>query len=158
LALLVVFAAVTSAVAQPAGGMAAEQYFVGTWACKATLAGGPALDISITFVMDSGILREWDEVRIPGVAVPYTISKSISYDARNNRWVQAQTGSDGSWNVSYAKPWTGNTQEWLGVAATDDKLSRNETTRTGANEFGFRNYTNPADAKPSLEGTCTRSK
>jgi hypothetical protein len=137
--------------------MAAMQYFVGAWDCKATLGTLP-LNISLKFVMDSGILREWDEVQIPGKAVPYTISKSISYDAKNDRWVQAQADSDGTWIVSYLKPWTGNTEEWLGQAASDGKLGRNETIRNGANDFAFKNYVNPVDTKPDLEGACTRAR
>jgi hypothetical protein len=150
-------ATVTAAAAQPAGGMAAMQYFVGTWACKATPVGAPALDVSVKFVMDSGILREWDEMRIPGTAAPYTISKSISYDAKNGRWVQVQAESDGAWIVSYLKPWAGNTEEWLDEAASDGKLGRNETIRTGANEFGFKGYANPSDTRANVEGTCMRS-
>jgi hypothetical protein len=133
------------------------QYFVGTWACKATPVGAPSLDVSIKFEMAAGVLREWDEVRIPGMAVPFTISKSISYDAKNGRWVQAQADSGGVWVVSHLKPWSGNTEEWLVVAASEGKLGRNETIRTSADAFGFRNYADPADTKPIMDGTCTRS-
>ncbi len=107
--------------------------------------------------MNTGILREWDEMRFPGNAVPYTISKAISYDAKNSRWIQVQADSDGAWVVSYLKPWNGKTEEWLDQAASDGKLGRNETIRTSTNEFGFRGYANKVDTKPDLEGTCTRS-
>ena len=157
LATLLSFVSITPAAAQSASGMDAMKYFVGTWTCKGAMAAGPTLDITLKFVMDSGILREWDEVRIPGTAAPYTISKSIAYDAKNGRWVQVQGDVDGTWIVSYLKPWTGNTEEWLGQASFDGKLGRNETIRTSANEFGFKNYANPEATKPDLDGTCTRS-
>lgn len=156
-AMLIFCAAVTGAVAQPPRGMAAMQYFVGTWACKATPVGLPELDVSVRFVMDSGILREWDEIQLPSQPVPYTISKSISYDATKERWVQVQLDSKGVWIISNLKPWTGNTEEWLDEASSDGKLGRNETIRTSANEFSFRAYANPTNVKPDLEGTCTRS-
>lgn len=157
LAMLLSFGSMTAVTAQSASGMDAMKYFVGTWTCKGAMAAGPTLDITLKFVMDSGILREWDEVRIPGTAAPYAISKSIVYDAKNSRWVQVQGDVDGTWIVSYLKPWTGKTEEWLGQASFDGKLGRDETIRTGANEFGFKNYANPADTKPDLDGTCTRS-
>lgn len=156
-AMLIVGALGTGAAAQPTGGMAAMQYFVGTWACKVTPIGGGSLDVSLKFVMDSGILREWDEVRVPGRPTPYTISKSISFDARNGRWVQTQVDGEGAWIVSYLKPWTGNTEAWLDEAAFGGKLGRDETIRTNANTFGFRRYANPANKKPDLEGICTRT-
>jgi len=157
-AMLVFGALATGAVAPlPPTGMEAMTYFVGTWTCKATPAGIPALDVSVKFTMDSGILREWDEVWLPGQSVPITISKSISYDARNGRWVQVQVDREGAWIVSTLKPWTGNTEEWLDEASSDGKLGRTETIRTSANEFGFRGYSNPANTKPQLDGTCKRS-
>jgi len=145
-----------TAAADPTG-MAAMQYFVGTWSCNGGPVGTPPLHISVTFVMNSGILREWDEMRIPGQASPYTISKSISYDVKNERWVQMQVDSDGAWIVSYLKPWTGNTEEWMDQAAYNAKLRRNETIRTSANAFAFSGYANAADTKPDFRGTCTRS-
>jgi hypothetical protein len=137
--------------------MDAMQYFVGTWACKVTPAGVPPLNVSVGFVMGSGILREWDEIHVPGERAQYTISKSISFDSKNGRWVQAQADNNGAWIVSYLKPWTGNTEEWLDEAASNGKLGRNETIRTGADEFAFKGYVNPSDTKPNLEGRCTRT-
>src|SRR3954454_3645654 len=76
--LVMLAAAVTPTMAQSERGMAAEQYFVGSWACKATTLGSiPIFDIAITFTMEAGLLRELDEVRIAGMAAPYTIHKSI---------------------------------------------------------------------------------
>lgn len=155
-AIIIAVIAEPIAAAESPSGMHAMHYFVGAWACKATPAGVPTLNVSVNFVMNSGILREWDEMQIPGRPVPYTISKSISYDSKNDRWVQAQADSNGAWIVSQLKPWTGNTEEWLDEAASNGELGRSETIRTGANDFGFRAYANPSDSKPSLEGTCTR--
>ena len=160
LPMIVALAAVPAAAAQSPreapSGMETMNYFVGAWACKAMPVGMPALDVSVNFVMDSGILREWDEMRIPGRSAPYTISKSIAYDSTNDRWVQAQADSNGGWIVSHLKPRVGNTEEWLDQAASSSKLGRNETIRIDANQFGFRGYAKPADAKPNLEGSCTR--
>ena len=134
------------------------QYFVGTWACKVTPKGGPTLDVTVKFEMEAGILREWDDVQIPGAGGRYTISKSISYDAKNGRWVQAQNDRNGAWVASYLKPWKENTEEWLDVAASDSKLGKHETVRVSANVFAFGDYAIPSDPKPNTQGMCTRSR
>lgn len=136
--------------------MNAMSYFVGTWTCQATPVGMSALDVTVEFVRKGDILREWDEVLIPGAATPYTVSKSITWDAKNMRWVQVQGDSDGAWVVSYLKPWTGITEEWLDQASSGGKLGREETIRTASDRFSFKNYAKPADSKPTLVGTCTR--
>ena len=80
-------------------------------------------------------MREWDAVQIPDQTTPYSISKSIVWDAKNGRWVQTQADNLGQWRVSYLKPWTGNTEEWLDQSSSDGKLGRDETVRTGRKRF-----------------------
>jgi hypothetical protein len=144
--------------AQMPSGMAAEQYFLGTWACTAGPVKNSTLyKIKITFASDSEIMREWDAVEIPGQTAPYSISKSIAWDAKNRRWVQTQVDNQGQWRVSYLKPWVGNTEEWLDQSSSDGKLGRDETVRTGAEEFAFSSYTSPSDATASMVGNCVRS-
>ncbi len=133
------------------------QYFVGTWACVAGPVGMAPYAATATFAIDSGIMRESDVVQIPHRAAPYTVSKSISYDAKNVRWVQTQLDDEGAWSVSYLKPWTGKNEEWLDQSSSDGRLGRNETVRTGANDFAFYGYAAPADTKPDFAGKCTRS-
>jgi hypothetical protein len=94
---------------------------------------------------------------IPGQTALYSISKSIAWDAKNSRWVQTQVDNQGQCRVSYLKPWTGNTEEWLDHSSSDGKLGRDETVRTGANEFGFCSYASPSDATASMVGKCLRS-
>jgi hypothetical protein len=83
---------------------------------------------------------------IPGQTALYSISKSIAWDAKNSRWVQTQVDNQGQWRVSYLKP-----------SSSDGKLGRDETVRTGANEFGFCSYASPSDATASMVGKCMRS-
>jgi len=84
----------------------------------------------VAFVIDSESMREWDAAQVQGQTNQYSISKSFVYDARNNRWVQTQVDDQGLWHVSYLKPWTGNTEEWLDQSGFDGKLGRDETART----------------------------
>ena len=105
-------------------------YFVGTWSCSAGTVKNPTLyKIKVTFEADSEIMREWDAVEIPGQTTPYSISKSIVWDAKNGRWVQTQVDNIGQWRVSYLMPWAGNTEAWLDRSSSDGKPDRDETVR-----------------------------
>jgi len=135
------------------------RYFVGTWARSAGTAKNQALyKIKISFEADTEIMREWDAVEIPGQTVPYSISKSIVWDAKNVRWVQTQVDNVGQWRVSYLKPWTGNTEEWLDQSSSDGKLGRDETVRTGVNDFAFNSYAVPSDQTATIVGKCLSSR
>jgi hypothetical protein len=102
---LLLLVCVGPAEAQTPSGMSAMHYFVDTWTCAAGTVKNPTLyKIAITFEADSEIMREWDAVQIPGQTAPYSISKSIVWDAKNGRWVQTQVDNMGQWRVSYLKP------------------------------------------------------
>jgi hypothetical protein len=155
---IVAFACGSAAGAQTPGGMQAMQYFVGTWECSGGPVGVSPFNMTVTFdKIDSGIMRERDTVHIPGQTSPYTASKSVTYDAKNDRWVQTQLDDQGAWTVSYLKPWTGDTEEWVDQATSEGKPGRSETVRTNATSFAFYGYANPADTKPDFAGKCTRT-
>jgi hypothetical protein len=159
LALAFALTCAAAAGAQTAGGMDAMQYFAGNWTCSAGPSEDPSrYKLALAFAMDSGIMREWDTVEIPGQSAPYTISKSISYDADNKRWVQTLLDAHGQWRVSYLNPWTGSREEWLDQYASAATLGRDETERIDAQNFAFRRYASSTDMKPVLEGRCTRSE
>jgi hypothetical protein len=155
-ALAVVFAA--PAIAQSTGGMAAMQYYVGTWSCQAGPVGSPPSNATATFTIDSGLMREWVVVPPQGkMTAPYVLSIATTYDAKNGRYVQTLTDNLGGWSVSSAMPWTGNTEQWADQSTNDGKLGRAQTVRTDQNSFTFTGYHPPTATKPDFAGTCSRS-
>jgi hypothetical protein len=154
-----VAAAVTPAGAQTPGGMAAMQYYVGAWACTAGGAPGEApSNATATYVIENGILR--DSVVVPPqgkMTAPYQLTILTTFDAKNNRYVQTQLDNQPSWSVSFAKPFTGNTEEWVDNVTADGKLGHVEVVRTDQNTFTIDGYSTMSQAKPDFNVTCHRS-
>jgi hypothetical protein len=153
-----VAAAVTPAGAQTPGGMAAMQYYVGTWACTGGGAGEPPSNATATYTIENGIMR--DSVVVPPqgkVTAPYQLNIVTAFDAKNNRYVQTQVDTQASWSVSFAKPFTGNTEEWVDNVTYDGKLGHVEVVRTDQNAFTIAGYSTMSQAKPDFNVTCHRS-
>lgn len=156
LALAVVLGVTASA--QAASGSAALQYYVGTWSCEAGSIGRPPSKATATFTLDGGLLRQSVEVAPQGkMTKPYMLSIATSYDAKAGRFVETGMDNNGGWWVSFAPPWSGNTEQWTDHANADNKLGRGETVRTNQNTFSFTNYPSVTATKPVFKGTCTRS-
>lgn len=155
---VVVVAFAAPAGAQSAAGMGAMRYYVGTWSCVAGPIGRPPVKATATYSLDSGILREWVAVPVQGkMKKPYTISFAITYEAKHRRYVQATLDNDASWSISYAKPWTGNTEQWMDQSNDQGKPARSQTIRTNANSFAFTGYPTLTATKPNFTGMCHRS-
>jgi hypothetical protein len=141
-----------------ASGTAALQYYVGTWSCQAGAVGQPASKATATYTLDSGLLHESVNVPAQGKMMkPYTISIATSYDAKKGRYVQTATDNTGAWWVSFAQPWTGNTENWTDQANSENKLGHGQTVRTNQNSFSFAGYPAVSATKPDFKGTCNRS-
>jgi hypothetical protein len=146
------------ALAQGTAGMGAMQYYVGTWSCQAGPVGQPSSNATTTFTLDSGVLRQWVLVPAQGkMTNPYVLSIVTTYDAKNGRYVEATLDNQAQWSISFAKPWTGNTEEWTDNATSTGKLGRGETIRTDNNTFSFSGYDTMTSTTASFKGTCTRS-
>ena len=146
------------AAAQPATGMAAMQYYVGTWSCQAGPPGSPPSTATATFTLDSGVLHEWVLVPPQGkMTTPYALSIATAYDQKNARYVQTEVDSLSDWSVSYATPWTGNTEQWTDQATHDNKPGHSQTVRTNQNSFSFTAYPTPSSMQVVFQGTCNRS-
>jgi hypothetical protein len=155
-ALALVFA--TPAAAQATTGTASLQYYVGTWSCQAGSVGQPPSKATATYTLDSGVLREWVDVPAQGkMTKPYMLSIATTYDAKKGRYVQTGLDNMGGWWVSYATPWTGNTEQWADHANSDNKLGHGQTVRTNQNTFSFSDYPTLTATKPNFKGSCTRS-
>jgi hypothetical protein len=103
-------------------------------------------------------LHEWVEVPPQGkMATPYLNSIATSYDAKKRHYVQTGTDNEGFWWVSYAEPWTGNTEHWTNHASSDDNIRRYTWVRTNRNTFSFTEYPSLTATKPDFRGTCIRS-
>jgi hypothetical protein len=139
-------------------GMGPEQYYVGSWSCMAGPVGKPPSKATATFTLDSGVLRQWVLVPAQGkMKTAYVIEIATTYDAKNQRFVQTGLGNDGGWWVDFAKPWTGNTEEWVDHANSVTPLGHSQTIRTSQNRFDFTSYPTVTSMKANFKGYCTRS-
>jgi len=146
----------------PAGaqsaGMTAMQYYVGSWTCTGGPIGQKPVTANVTYTIDNGVMREWVMVAAQGkMKKPYVLSNATTYDTKNGRFVQAGVDSDAAWWVSYAKPWSGNSEVWMDHANSTGKLGRGEVSRTDHNDFTFNGYPSASAAKPNFRVTCKRS-
>jgi hypothetical protein len=143
--------------AQSMPGAGALQYYVGTWACEAGTVGKPASKATATYTLDSGVLRQWVVVPPTGkMKSEYALQLSTSYDPKNKRYVQAEVDNQGNWSIDYAKPWTGNTEQWMDHASSTTPGHSN-TVRTDQNHFSFEADPSMTATKPTFKGSCTRS-
>lgn len=158
--LLVLFALIAAAVvpagAQTPGGMAAMQYYVGRWACAA--AGEPDSNATATYAMENGVMH--DSVVVPPqgkMTAAYQLAIVTTFDAKNNRYVQTSLDNQGMWAVSFAKPFTGNAEEWTDNVTYNGKLGHVEVVRADQNTFSISGYSTMSQTKPDYTVTCHRS-
>ncbi len=110
------------------------------------------------YTLNSGLLREWVNVPRQGkMTKPYLNSIATSYDATNGRYVQTGMDNEGFWWVSFAEPWSGNTEHWTNHASSDNIVRRYEWVRTNRDTFSFTEYPSRTATKPDFAGTCVRS-
>lgn len=144
-------------VATRSAGMTDMQYYVGTWNCQAGEPGKAPSHATATYTLDGGVLRQWVSVPVQtGMKRAYYFSSATTYDAKKTMYVQANLDSDSAWSIGYAKPWTGNTEQWADHA-TSSKPGHSTVTRTNQNSFSFVGYPTPTSTTPNFKGSCTRS-
>jgi len=144
--------------AQAATGMAAMQYYVGTWTCTGGMTGQAPAKATLTNTLDSGVMRQWIVVPPQGkMKMQYTLSVAVTYDAKNGRYVQTGLDNQAGWWVSYAKPFTGNTEQWADHMNNTGKLGRSEVMRSDQNSYVYTGYDTMAATKPNFKTACRRS-
>jgi hypothetical protein len=149
---------VTPIAAEPAAGISAMQYYVGTWSCLGANTGQKPNKALLTYTLTDGVLHEWVNVPAQGkMTTSYEISIATTYDAKNARFVQTGLDSLSAWWVSYAKPWSGNTEQWADHANSTGKLGHASATRTDQNTFSFEAYPTLTSTAPNFRATCHRS-
>lgn len=152
------FAAIAPATAQSATGMAAMQYYVGSWSCLASGTGQTPSKATVTYAMDDGVLRMWVVVPKQGkMTKDYAFQSATVYDAKSGHYVQSTLDTLAAWSISTAKPWSGNTELWVDRENSSGKLTRGETIRTNQNSFSFHSYPTTTSTKANFGGTCTRT-
>jgi len=155
--LLLLAAALTAPAGAAGGGMDAMKYYVGSWTCMAGSTDQKPSSATVEYTLNDGVLRQWVLVPAQGkMKTPYGLSIAYSWDAKNGHYVSAQTDNEGSWSVSYAKPWTGSTEEWIDHA-NSGKLTRNTTVRDGENAFHFMGYPTTTSTTANFKGSCKRA-
>ena|ERR1700742_1697332 len=68
---------------------------------------------------------------------------------------QTEMGNGGTWYVSIAEPWQGNTIRWVDLA-TSTKLSRWEMTRINNATFTVESFAQVTDKTPNYTASCKR--
>ena len=158
LALLAILAvAFAVPVATRSAGMDDMQYYVGTWSCTAGDPGKAPSHATVTYTLDGGVLRQWVSVPVQtGMKRAYYFSSATTYDTKKGMYVQANLDSDSAWSISYAKPWTGNMEQWSDHASSS-KPGHSTVTRTDQKSFSFLGYPTLTSTTPNFKGSCTRS-
>lgn len=148
--------AVAPAAAQAPAGMAAMQYYLGTWSCAAD--GEPDSNSTSTYALENGIMRETVVIPPQGkMTTTYQLSIVTTYDTKNDRYVQTSVDNQGTWAVSIAKPFSGTKEEWVNTATADGKLGRVDIVRNDQSSFDILGYVSVSGAKPDFKVTCHRS-
>jgi hypothetical protein len=152
-----VLAAIAPMSAQSASGMAAMQYYVGSWSCTGGMIDDPT-HASVTYTMDNGILHQWVSVAPTAkMKQPFYIAFEMSWDAKHQRYSETALNYLGGWYVSYAKPFMGNTEHWTDAAASDGKLGWGEAVRVDQNTSTYTGYASMTSKSPDFKVSCTRN-
>ena len=144
--------------AQTAGGMSAMQYYVGKWNCMGGPTTAPAIPATIVYAYDTGnsVMRSTLDVP-PATNFPgFNSTGALTWDAKNNWYVQFGLDSAGNWSVSHAPAPTGNKESWTDVATNDNKLGRSEAIRTDQNNYTYIGYESANATAPNFKATCKR--
>jgi hypothetical protein len=155
-AILLLLAAISGR-AEAADPMGALQFFVGTWSCIEHPPNKPSLSSTFTFVMESGLLRQWIVRPKQGsMRAPYVVNSTFAYDSTHRRYVQTEMDNEAAWWVSAADSWQGDTLHWVDLS-TSTTLSRWEMTRVDPATFTIRSFSRRDDPAPNYTASCKRN-
>jgi hypothetical protein len=137
--------------ARSATGMAAMQYYVGTWSCTGGSVGKPPGHATLKYTMNGDVLQAW--IQAPK---GYVESSATTYDSKNDRYVDAGVANDSTWFVTY-RTISGNTETSVDHATTDGKLGHGITVRTGSANFTYAGYPTASGGKADFKATCQKA-
>jgi hypothetical protein len=136
--------------ARSATGMAAMQYYVGTWSCTGGTIGKPPGHATLTYTMNGNVLQDW--IRAPK---GYVQSSALTYDSKNGRYVNAGVANSTNWFVSYTTL-SGNTETTFDHASSGT-LQHGITVRTSSTTFTYTGFPTLSAAKPNFKASCQKS-
>jgi hypothetical protein len=149
------------AVAAPAGadapGMGAFNYYVGAWACVGGAAELPPVTGWVTYEMDGSALRSAVAVPVQKRMTRAWLTVETKFDAAKNVYVDTAF-DNGGWDVSWARPWSGNTEEWVDRSTATGKLGRDRVTRIDGKTFVHTRYQSLTGSDVDFRIKCTRRK
>jgi hypothetical protein len=137
--------------ARSATGMAAMQYYVGTWSCTGGATDKQPFHFTVRYTMNAGILQIWAQV-----PKGYVQSSSLRYDSKNDRYVEVAVANDNTWFVAY-RTISGNTETSVDHVTSDGKLGRLVTVRISRTRYTSTIYPGLSGGKALLRWTCQRS-
>jgi hypothetical protein len=141
--------------ARSANQMAAMQYYVGNWSCVGGEVGKKATTANVRYWLDNGLMRQWVSVSGQGMMKPYELNATITWDAKNGRYLQAGLDTEAQWWISYGKL-SGSTETWTDHATGSGKLGRSVATRTNDTQFTYQTFDTIAAAKPYFRVVCKK--
>jgi hypothetical protein len=146
---------VAPASAQTPTGMDAMNYYVGNWACLGGPTDDPPVKAVITVAMSGGLLIE--HIGVPmQTGMPMVLSQNSAIDSTPAGYTRTEIDNFGSWRVSKAAPFTGNTEDWTDVASYNGTLGHGQTIRTDQNHFTSLMYATAKNTTPNFKATCER--
>jgi hypothetical protein len=137
----------------PAGsatGMAALQYYVGTWSCTSGAIGKQPFHFTAKYAMNGDILQS----RL--YSKEFVQGSSLTYDSKNHRYIDAAVLNDGTWFVAYATI-SGRTETSIDHVTSDGKLGRLIIVRTSSTSFDSTIYSAVSGGKALIKSTCRKS-
>ncbi|MGP8100016.1 MAG: hypothetical protein ACLQHL_04490 [Candidatus Cybelea sp.] len=136
--------------ARSATGMEAMKYYVGTWSCTGGPIGKQPFHFRLRYAMNGGILQSWLS------ANGYVQSGSLTYDSKNDRYINAAVANDGTWFVAYATI-SGTAESSIDHVTSEGKLGRLIIVRTSNTSFASTGYPAVSDGKAFFKATCRKS-
>jgi hypothetical protein len=100
--------------------------------------------------MNGGILRSWLSSN------GYVQSGSLTYDSKNDRYINAAVANDGTWFVAYATI-SGTAESSIDHVTSEGKLGRLVIVRTSNTRFASTGYPAVSDGKAFSKAICRKS-
>jgi hypothetical protein len=119
-------------VPDPKPDLSSMSFYLGTWACHATVRGSARPDTSTnTMDLDGRWLKTHD------VAPPFDKFRTraiitdtwTTYNGITHRWVQTSVDNFGGYGISTAPGWVGNKITWTVVLSNDGSTGSDTTTK-----------------------------
>jgi hypothetical protein len=141
---------------QSATGMAAMQYYAGSWTCTGGTIGEKPGTATVAYTLSDGVMNQLVTVAATGKMKSYALSSSTTYDSKNGRFIQAGVDTNSAWWVTYGSV-SGNTEAWTDHLTSSGKPGHGKTVRTNQSSFEYDGYPTVTATKPNFHVSCHRT-